>query len=504
MTDPGKILVVDDEAVIRDLLFEVLTDEGYFVDTAANGVAALDILKADSTIELLVTDIMMPQMDGIDLVREAKRFRPTIIPIVMTAYATLESARAAVKEGAYDYVLKPFSLSEVKLAVSNALERRTLANENARLLELTELFNISEQIATIHDERELYEYILGAALNRVGADRGSVLLAHREQSLLEIVASKGLPEEAAEQPVNMDGSISGKVVSMGEPLLVKDIQQVPEIKLMSRRLPEDSFISVPLIDKPKTNGTSGSYAGGSQVVAVINVCQKRDGKQFTEGDLKILRIIANHAAASLENIRLIHDVEASHLSTVQSMALLLEARDPYTQFHSTRVQEACVALAENMGLSQKDVETVRIGSAFHDLGKVGVPDYVLNKPGKLNDPEWELIRRHPVIGYEVLAPVHFLEPGHLEIVRGHHERLDGSGYPDGLKGDELSPALRIIGVVDSFDAMASDRAYRAALPVPAILEELERCSGALFDPKVVEILIGMVREGAVSGLGQAV
>ena len=147
----GKILVVDDEAVIRELLSEVLTDEGYAVESAESGPRALDILGASDEFVLLFTDIMMPEMDGLDLIRRARRLRPAIIPIVMTAYATLDSARSAVKEGAYEYVLKPFSLSEVKLAVSNALERYRLASENARLLSLTQLFNISERIATMRD-----------------------------------------------------------------------------------------------------------------------------------------------------------------------------------------------------------------------------------------------------------------------------------------------------------------------------------------------------------------
>ena len=133
MISTNKILVVDDEAVIRELLSDILEDDGYPVETTHNGPSALDLLRKRDDFVLLFTDIMMPEMDGIQLIREARKLRPTLIPIVMTGFATLETARAAVKEGAYDYVLKPFSLSEVKLAVANAIERYRLATENARL-----------------------------------------------------------------------------------------------------------------------------------------------------------------------------------------------------------------------------------------------------------------------------------------------------------------------------------------------------------------------------------
>ncbi|MCX5757899.1 MAG: response regulator [Candidatus Hydrogenedentes bacterium] len=151
MPEDIRILVVDDEIVIRALLVDVLAEEGYSVETAGNAKAAIDLLRAQDNFVVLFTDIMMPEMNGIELIREARKICPTIIPIVMTGFATLETARAAVKEGAYDYVLKPFSISEIKVAVTNALERHRLANENARLLEITELFNISEAIASIHD-----------------------------------------------------------------------------------------------------------------------------------------------------------------------------------------------------------------------------------------------------------------------------------------------------------------------------------------------------------------
>ena len=488
------ILVADDEDVIRDLMTDVLTDEGYVVETANNGREALERLQRNDEFVLLLTDIMMPEMDGIELIRQARKQFPSLIPIVMTGFATLDTARAAVKEGAYDYVLKPFSLTEIKLAVSNALERYRLANENARLREITELFNISETIAGIHDERQLLEFVLDAALEHVAAERGSLMVTTEDGRALDVVTSVGLPEEAKQTTVQVGSGISGWVAQNDRPLLIEDISQHPEVAEVSQCLQDASFISVPLERK----AGAGSEAGGgekSRVIAVLNVNKKRSGGSFTEGDLKVLSIVANHASAAIENVRLIRDIEEAHLGTLKSMALLLEAKDPYTQGHSERVRDYSVLAAEKLGVSREDIEVLKLGAALHDLGKVGVPDTVLNKNGKPSEQEWQTIRQHPVIGHDVLSPVRFLKAEHLDLVRHHHERVDGKGYPDGLRDGQLSLPVRIIAAADAYDAMASNRAYRMARDPQYIVGEFKKNAGAQFDERVAKLFIEMIQKG---------
>jgi len=495
MTKDGSILVVDDEIVIRALLVDILTEEGYAVETAGSARDALNLLQQDNNFVILFTDIMMPEMDGIELIREARKITPTVIPIVMTGFATLETARAAVKEGAYDYVLKPFSLSEIKLAVSNAVERHRLENENARLREINELFNISEKIAGMRDEEALLDFVLRAALERVGAHRGSLMVTTPDGKALEVAVSIGLPAEAAKTVVEMGRGISGMVAQSAQPLLVEDICQSPDIEQISRRLQGDSFVSVPLEQKWPSGYDAPLSAIEPRVLGVLNVTDKKDGARFTEGDLKILSIVANHAAAALENARLIKSVEEAHLSTLQSIALLLEAKDAYTHGHSQRVRNYSVWAARRLGMAETDIEVLRLGAALHDVGKVGIKDGILNKRGEPTPEEWETIRRHPLVGYEVLMPVRVLRPEHRQLVRGHHERMDGSGYPDGLRGDQLSPVTRVIVVADAYDAMASDRAYRSALSPPQILEQLKRHSGTQFDPLVANTFVDLVESG---------
>ena len=439
----------------------------------------------------------MPEMDGLTLIREAKLICPAIVPIVMTGYATLETARAAVKEGAYDYVMKPFSLSEVKLAVANALERHQLANENARLREVTELFKISEALASFHDERKLLDFVLRAALERVNARRGSLMMLTEDGRALEVAASVGVPEEATRTVVQVGAGISGLVALNAEAMLVENITETPELHDRLRRLQNSSFVSVPIERKAQID--SHIRPGGlpqGRVLAVLNVTDKLDG-HFTDGDLKILSIIANHAAAAIENVRLLKHIERAHISTLESMARLLEAKDSYTHGHSQRVRDYCVLVANRMGLSQSDVDTLNLGAMLHDIGKIGVMDAVLNKTTKLTDEEWHMIRRHPVIGYEVLSEVPILTKDHLDLVRSHHERLDGSGYPDGLNDSSLSMLVRIIAVADSYDAMSSSRAYREALSKEKVIGELKRCGGTQLDSDVTKLFVELIESGDI-------
>lgn len=504
-TEQNTILVVDDESVIRELITDILSDEGYCVKTADSGSAALDILLKPNDVVLLFTDIMMPEMDGIELIRESRKIQPSLVPIVMTGYATLETARAAVKEGAYDYVLKPFSLSEIKLAVSNALDRYKLVRENARLRDLTSLFKISESIAAIHAESDLLDFVLNASLEHVGAERGSIMMTSEDGSNLKLAASTGFDSGKIDRIVDMDHSISGWVARNNLPLCVQDLKDTPELSELSNHLADKSFISVPMerssalgMGSEEVPSSQSNSDQRSQVLAVLNVNQKAGGMAFTDGDLKILNIIANQAAVALENVRLMKEIESAHLAALNSMARALEAKDEYTHGHSERVRNYAVMAAQHMGLSVEDQETLRLGAMLHDVGKIGVSDFILNKVDKLTDDEWEQIKLHPVIGFDVLKPVAYLTPEHLALVRSHHERLDGTGYPDGLTEDQQDLRVRILAVADTYDAMSGDRAYRKGLPEEKILEELEYCAGARkLDSEVVNHFVELINNGEI-------
>ena len=494
MNETNRILIVDDESVIRELLSDILSDDGYLVESAASAPAALEMLTQRDDFVLLFTDIMMPEMDGIELIRRARRVRPSLIPIVMTGFATLETARAAVKEGAYDYVLKPFSLSEVKLAVSNALDRYRLSSENTRLQELTAIFSVSQSMAGIRNESELHEFVLDAALKQVGAQRGSLMLATPDGRTLELVASRGLPREADGARVSVADSISGRVVQSQKPLLVTNIRS-HETEPMSRRLPHSSFVSVPLAGDSEHLSFGAAGRGPSQVLAVLNVCEKNSGAAFSEADLKVLDIMAKHAAAAIENIRLIRLCESGHIATLRQLAELQARRETTGPGRASQVARVAGAIAARLDLGPTDLAAIELGAALYDLGKISLDADLLNKLGGLTEADWEMIRQHPVVGYELVRSAQFLPKAHLDIIRHHHEHLDGSGYPDGLHGDGIPLLARIMGLADAYVAMSSKRAYRDALPAPRIVSEIKRLRGPQFDVDASDALVHIVEHG---------
>lgn len=487
-----RVLVVDDEAVVRSLVRDVLESSQMTVEGAASGPEALACMTRE-VCDVLLTDLIMPEMSGLQLLSRTLHDFPDTIPIVFTAYATLDTARQAIREGAYDYILKPFDVAELRSAVLRALERRRLLHENTRLRELTGLFEVTEAIGSTVGRDELLRLILRFALVQTGATRGSLMLLDEDGRHLKIVASVGLPRHVVDQTwVPVGQGIAGQVVESGRPVLVRDIDQHDQYKRVSRNYGDKSFMSVPLECEGPIVALPMKTA--RSVIGVLNVHRKSDGNPFTESELKLLRILAGQAAICIENSRLVTDLESTYLSAFSTMSRLLEAKDPHTQGHTERVTALCQQLGQELLSEPDQLHALMLAARLHDIGKIGVHESILNKPGKLTEEEWMIIRQHPVIGDRVLEPIHFLNAAR-PLVRGHHERLDGKGYPDGLQGEQLSVGHRIIIVADAFDAMSSDRAYRPALSPEQIEHELQRNAGSQFDSTIAKRMVELMHAG---------
>lgn len=181
----------------------------------------------------------------------------------------------------------------------------------------------------------------------------------------------------------------------------------------------------------------------------------------------------------------------AYFKTITALTSAIDAKDTYTRNHSKNVARYAVSLGKSLGLSEKELTGMRYGAVLHDIGKIGIPDAILNKPGKLSEDEFKIIMGHPSIGASILAPIDFLKDSR-DIVEHHHERYDGCGYPFGLKGESIPFAARIVGIVDSWDAMTSDRSYRCALSREKAIRQLEDGSGSQFDPIMVKTFINSV------------
>jgi HD-GYP domain-containing protein (c-di-GMP phosphodiesterase class II) len=210
---------------------------------------------------------------------------------------------------------------------------------------------------------------------------------------------------------------------------------------------------------------------------------------FAAEKLRLARSIGEQAASALERVGLFAQLEQSYLQTVLALANAVDAKDTYTADHAQRLAQMALAVGGQLGMNDHELEALRYGAILHDIGKIGVPDAVLQKPGKLDVSDWAAMRQHPVIGAGILAPVPQLA-GAAQIVRHHHERYDGKGYPDGLAGEAIPLGARILTVVDSYSAITDKRVYKEARPAGEAVAELQRYAGTHFDPRVVTAFLG--------------
>jgi putative nucleotidyltransferase with HDIG domain len=334
---PDRILVVDDEEAIREIVSSMLTTAGYVCKHAGSGTEALAVLTSGEEFELMLSDLMMADLDGIGLLERTKEKYPDMPVVMVTAVHDISVALAAIRNGAYDYLLKPFEREQLLNTVSRALENRRLKVENRN-----------------------YQ-------------------------------------------INLESLVEART------------------------------------------------------------------KQWQ---------------TALEDLKRSYDI------TLEVLGEALDYKDGETENHSKRVTAYTMAIASRMGVPKEQIEVIARGAFLHDVGKMAIPDNILHKPGKLTPEEVAVMREHCYLGYKLVQRIPVLREA-AEIVYSHQERFDGSGYPRGLKGEQIPLGARIFSVADTLDAITSDRAYRPAQSLAAARAEIKRCSGSQFDPEVVEVFLEM-------------
>jgi response regulator RpfG family c-di-GMP phosphodiesterase len=478
--DRPRILVVDDEQVIRDMLADFLAMEGYAVETAEDGVAAVARLE-HGPVDLVLSDLKMPRMGGIALIDEIARAAPHAVTVIMTGFGTVETAIDAMKRGAYDYVLKPFKLDEVVHVVRRGLDKQRMTTENMRLREALSLYKVSEAIQASLSLDQVLETVVDTCRDELHADAVWTWLDDGEGGFFERQHLRGasLPEGVS------TGRLAPEVVVehlRTEPLLLEQGEGGGRFFTEAPGAPVTSIVAVPL--RIQQRGASGT---GPRLLGFLAAASLTRGKRFDEGQRKLLSIVSSRAAAAIENARLYEDLQATFQQTIHGLAKAIDKMDRYTAGHSDRVAQYAVYLAQRLGLGAHEIEIVRQSALMHDIGKIGCV-LNLNKPGKLTTDEYEVFKKHPVYGRDILDPIKFLHP----LIPGvylHHERWDGRGYPLKMKGNEIPIIARIISVADTYDAMTSNRSYRRALPHEVAVAEIERCASSQFDPDVSRIFV---------------
>ena len=239
-------------------------------------------------------------------------------------------------------------------------------------------------------------------------------------------------------------------------------------------------MSVPLIGKNKLFG-------------VLNV-SKLSGPPFTASDLQIVLILSSQVVTAMENAALYEDLRENYFRTVQALVAAVEAKDPYTRWHSTNVAKYAVAIARDIGMSPSQLEEIHIAAILHDVGKIGISELIISKPERLSREEFDIMKDHPAHGMRILEPIGFPAAITAAIYQ-HHERYDGKGYPQGLAGEEIALAARILNVADTIDAMVSERPYRGTISTQEVLVELDRESGGQFDPRMTQSAKRLIEKG---------
>ncbi len=391
----------------------------------------------------------------------------------------------------------PFSQDELEVLTAVSTQA-AIALQNARLYQqlqrrhtqLENLTEISRTLAMTLDMDAVLHLIIQKAMALLHCQSASLLLVdHEHRELVFKVALGPAGSVLSDQRLPLDTGFAGYVVRTGQPLIVNDVQNDTRYYRtieQSTAQTISSILCMPLIKS-------------EQVLGVIEVMNKSDGAPFDDEDRNSLAAFALQSTLALENARLYSELKEAFTDTVRVITNAIEARDEYTAGHSDRVNKIAQEIGRELGWSRERIETLEIGALLHDIGKIGVSDAILHKPGGLTREEYADMKQHPVVGAKVLEKVNALRPV-LPYILYHQEHYDGRGYPFGLAGSAIPIEGRLLGVVDAFDAMISNRSYRAGMTIRQALEELVRHRGTQFDPDIVDALVRVASSGRLAFL----
>ena len=372
----------------------------------------------------------------------------------------------------------------------NSIHRAQLYDQSQRQVRrLTSLRDIDSAIASSFDLRLTLNILMDQTLSHLNVDAVNIGLYHPELQSLSYLSGVGFTIPSPTRPqVRMGEGLAGQVLLKQRTCHITNLQNAPEAanEILIKRERFVTYIGIPLVVK-------------GQIKGVFEVFH-RSPLSPTPDWMEFLHTLAGQAAIAIDSSQLFENLQRSNQeliqaydTTLEGWARALELRDRETEGHTRRVTEMTMRLARYIGVNDSEMVNIYRGVLLHDIGKMGVPDHILKKKGKLTEEEWEEMRQHPIYAYNLLSPISFLR-GVLDIPYCHHEHWDGSGYPRGLKGEQIPLAARIFSVVDNWDALLSDRPYRAAWPMEKVKAYLRDTAGTILDPKIVHIFLSMVEQ----------
>ncbi|MDR0307346.1 MAG: response regulator [Chitinispirillales bacterium] len=648
------VLLVEDEEELRSSVTAFLSGVGFKVISAVDGLEALRVLE-QVTPHVIVSDLKMPNMDGIEFLDELRRSKSGIPVIVTTGYPDIDTSIKAIQAGACDYIVKPYHFEALNQKIHLVIKSSNLKREKVVLSELVSLHEIISMLTSTHNLEELLDVTIEQCLRTAGAQSGSIQLYDKENNDLVIVRERGI--KVSKHRSSLDNTaewvISKKVFNSGTPILLGNEADIPEADVELRRDDIGSAISVPL---RKTN----------EVIGVVNLNRDKGQDPFSAVDLNVVGVLASQAGIAINNAnlytsinqklyelsfigtyseslmglvdttaiikclfdtvqknfpidfigffrankrnfeflhwsrgalaenslldivgrvtaeyaktaniniplkkvinkhldlkshshnnaaypfifehlmqislgdtnfgsivfgaarelpdshekisllsslvsqtrialtnsKLYNDMKENYIRTIKALAIAVDAKDRYTHGHSENVQHYAEELAQEMNLDEKLVGVIRDGALLHDIGKIGIPGHILNKPGPLTHEEFNgIMKDHSALGANIVKDVPFLKDLY-KLILHHHEHYDGKGYPLGLSGDEIPIGARVIHLADAFEAMTSTRPYRSSLGAEEAIRRIVKDRGKQFDPQIVDAFMAVAnRKGWIS------
>ncbi|MFC1592248.1 HD domain-containing phosphohydrolase, partial [Thermodesulfobacteriota bacterium] len=490
------ILIVDDDPDVREMFVDMIKPRGYAYQTASNSIEALGLL-CDHDFDIIISDIHMPGIDGLRLIHEVHKQVTDIPFIIITGFSEQYSYDKVIGAGANDFIKKPFSLNELETKLVRILSERELLRENQNLLErqvttqtkLTNLLEVALDLTAELDFDRLFKLIISRVTRALGAERTSLYIIDWENKEIWTKVAEQVDKQIR---LPIGEGISGRVAQTGEMINTDDVTKLDFFNPafdVRHNFQTRSCVCMPI------------YNRNGERIAVIQVMNKAGRGRFGDEDINLLKSLAAQVEIALENSRLMEELSLSFESSIRTLSATVDARHPLTAGHSQRVTEYSLLIARQLGLDEKEKEVIKYAGLLHDIGKIGIRDDVLLKYGRFTDDEREEMNTHPLKTREILEKFRF--PQALQdvafVAAHHHERVNGEGYPDGLAGEKIPLAARILSVADVFDALTSQRDYPKytqdeelncePMPLEKAISILQHDAGSYFDSRVVDAFL---------------
>jgi len=493
-----RIIVVSSDSNEGTWIKEHIKEQG--ADVALFD-SAKKVLDKDFPYDAALIDYLLPDLCGLDLISKLRKRNPTAKYILMASCLPFAHILTkAIEAGAQDFLVKPLTKDQLNSTLYKNLLQSHFTDSlpiyeqlSKKLVEkvedLTMFYTISEAFGGGETGERLFEYLAEMAAKVTNADSAVFYLVDLEQNKLFLKSLWKLEQvPCSNSAIEVNPVILNNIVLTLSPLFLKSSKPIKFCNFKCEQCEFHAMLGAPLYVRDELFG--------------IVVARRAEANEFDQKAKTYMASLLKKAALAIENSALYENLYISLLNTLRSLVTTIEARDSYTQQHSLRVTHYSLEIAKHLDCSPTDIEAIKFAGSLHDIGKIGVSDAVLRKPGKLSFEEFEEIKKHPLVGERILEPLS-LGPNERAIIRNHHESWNGKGYPDGFAGRQIPFLARIVTLADSFDAMTSYRPYRRAMPSQVSIKELIKYSDEQFDGRIVKAFLDLYLEGKIDKIMNA-